>query len=124
MQRTAMTGEEKFRQMTMTPIPKLILHLGIPTIASMLITNVYNMTDTYFVGQLGKSASGAIGIVYSLMRHLRPSASMLSTGAGSNISAPGDSTTHRPPLMPHGLTSFLGSGVIIGAVGLLSLTPS
>ena len=50
MQRTAMTGEEKFRQMTMTPIPKLILHLGIPTIASMLITNVYNLTDTYFVG--------------------------------------------------------------------------
>ena len=38
--------------MTKTPIEKLIISLGIPTIVSMLITNVYNMADTYFVGRL------------------------------------------------------------------------
>lgn len=58
---------EKYRRMTETPIPKLITTLGLPTIASMLITNIYNMADTYFVGVLGKSASGAIGVVFSLM---------------------------------------------------------
>ena len=125
MQRTAMTGEEKFRQMTMTPIPKLILHLGIPTIASMLITNVYNMTDTYFVGQLGKSASGAIGIVYSLMAIFQAFGFMFGHGAGSNISRRlGQHDTHSASRYAStGFFLSLALGLIIGAVGLLFLTP-
>ena len=59
--------DEQYKKMTETPVTKLILMLGIPTIISMLVTNIYNMADTYFVGTLGTSASGATGIVFGLM---------------------------------------------------------
>lgn len=36
-----------------TPVPKAVISLVIPTVISQLITVVYNMADTYFVGQLG-----------------------------------------------------------------------
>ena len=57
----------QFRKMTQTPVPKLILSLAAPTILSMLITSIYNLADTFFVGQLSTSASGAVGVVSSLM---------------------------------------------------------
>ena len=64
---------EQFRKMTETPIPKLILSLAAPTILSMLITSIYNLADTFFVGQISTSASGAVGIVSSLMAILQAS---------------------------------------------------
>ena len=41
--------------MTETPVWKLVITLGIPTTISMLITNIYNMADTYFVSQISTS---------------------------------------------------------------------
>ena len=79
-------SEEKYIRLTQTPIPRLILSLGLPTIASMLITSIYNMADTYFVGTLGKSASGAIGIVFSLMAVLQAVGFTFGMGSGSWIS--------------------------------------
>ena len=68
---------EQFRKMTETPIPKLILSLAAPTILSMLITSIYNLADTFFVGQISTSASGAVGIVSSLMAILQALGFML-----------------------------------------------
>ena len=42
----------QYRKMRETPVSKLIIMLGIPTTISMLVTNIYNMADTYFVGRL------------------------------------------------------------------------
>ena len=61
----------QYDKMIETPIPPLICSLAIPTIISMLVTSIYNMADTYFVSQLGTSAAGAVGIVFSLMKPLR-----------------------------------------------------
>ena len=41
---------EKFEWLTTAPIPGLVGRLAVPTIISMLITSIYNMADTYFVG--------------------------------------------------------------------------
>lgn len=57
----------QFEQMTLAPVPRLILRLAVPTIISMLVTSIYNMADTFFVGQLGTSATGAVGVVFSIM---------------------------------------------------------
>ena len=59
--------KKQYEKMTETPVSKLIIMLGIPTTISMLVTNIYNMADTYFVGELGTSASGAVGVVFGLM---------------------------------------------------------
>ena len=48
------------------------MKLGIPTMISMFVTSIYNMADSYFVGQINTSASGATGVVLGLMAILRP----------------------------------------------------
>ena len=60
-------SELHYKKMTETPVWKLILTLGLPTTVSMLVTNIYNMADTYFVSTLGNSAGGATSIVFSVM---------------------------------------------------------
>ncbi|MCR5324396.1 MAG: MATE family efflux transporter [Lachnospiraceae bacterium] len=79
-------SEQQYRKMTETPIPKLVLQLGLPTTISMLVTSIYNLADTYFVSELGTSASGAIGVVFALMGVIQAFGFMFGHGAGSNIS--------------------------------------
>lgn len=77
--------DEQYVRMTQTPVFRLILSLGLPTVISMLVTSIYNMADTYFVGTLGTSASGATGIVFGLMTILQAFGFMFGHGAGANI---------------------------------------
>ena len=79
------TDDEHYNKMVNTPVSKLVITLGIPTTVSMLITNIYNMADTYFVGTLGNSASGAVGIVFGLMAIIQAFGFMYGHGAGSII---------------------------------------
>ena len=72
--------------MTTKPVPKLIVQLGLPTMVSMFITTLYNMADTYFVGQINTSASGATGVVLGLMAILQAIGFMFGHGSGSIIS--------------------------------------
>ena len=81
-----MNNEERFKRMRYEKIPKLIISLGIPTTISMLITNIYNMADIYFVSQISLSASGATGIVFAVMAILQAFGFMCGHGSGSNIS--------------------------------------
>lgn len=79
-------SEIQYKKMTETPVWKLVVTLGIPTTISMLITNIYNMADTYFVSTLGKAAGGAPGIVFSIMAILQAFGFMFGHGAGSHVS--------------------------------------
>ena len=82
-----LTKEEKqYKRMTETPIPKLVMTLAVPTTISMLVTSLYNIADTYFVSQLGKSVSGAVSVVFSLMAIIQAVGFTLGMGAGSIIS--------------------------------------
>ena len=114
---------EQFRKMMETPIPKLILSLAAPTILSMLITSIYNLADTFFVGQISTSASGAVGIVSSLMAILQALGFMLGHGSGSIISRSlGSQNTDAATRFAS--TSFFTAlvfGGIITAAGLLTL---
>ena len=82
-----MTPEEKYIQMTQTPVEKLIGVLSVPTIISMLITTIYNMADTFFIGMLDNtSASGAVGIAFSLMAVIQAVGFYFGQGAGNTAS--------------------------------------
>ena len=76
-------AQKQYVKMTQTPIPKLISTLAIPTIISMLVTSVYNTADTYFVSQLGTSATGAVGVVYPLMAIIQAIGFMIGMGSGA-----------------------------------------
>ena len=80
------SAELHYKKMTETPVPRLIVNLGIPTTISMLITNIYNMADTYFVGTLGESAQAATGVLFTLQAIIQGIAFMLGHGAGSYVS--------------------------------------
>ena len=78
--------EEKFRWLTTAPIPGLVGRLAVPTVISMLITSIYNMADTYFVGNLGTSAQGAVGVVFSLMAIIQAIGFTFGNGSGNYVS--------------------------------------
>lgn len=84
--RQALTKEEKYKQMLETPVNKLIPGLAVPTIISMLVTSIYNMADTFFVSQIGTSASGAVGVMFSAMAMIQAIGFTLGMGSGNNIS--------------------------------------
>ena len=75
--------EKQYAIMTQTPIPGLIAKLAVPTTISMLVSSIYNLADTFFVSQLSTSASGAVGIVFSLMTIIQAVGFTLGMGAGS-----------------------------------------
>ena len=82
----AMTTEAKYKQMIDTPVRTLIPRLAVPTIISMLVTSIYNMADTFFVSQIGTSASGAVGIMFSAMAMIQAIGFTLGMGSGNYIS--------------------------------------
>ena len=77
--------EERYTRMTMDPVSRLIPSLAIPTIISMMITALYNMADTFFVGKINTSATGAVGIVFPLMTIIQIVGMTLGVGSGSYV---------------------------------------
>ena len=57
MQNSAGASSAQFIKMTQTPIPKLIVTLAVPTVASMLVSSIYNLADTFFVGMMDSNAA-------------------------------------------------------------------
>lgn len=78
--------EQQYIRMTTAPIEPLLLNLSIPAIISMLITSLYNLADTYFVSSLGTSATGAVGIAFSLMAVIQAIGFFFGHGSGNTIS--------------------------------------
>lgn len=78
--------KNQYDKMMNMPVPKLIISLAIPTVLSMMVTNLYNVVDTAFVGRLGTSASGAVGIVFGFMSILQAIGFTFGQGSGSIIS--------------------------------------
>ncbi len=115
----------QYEMMTEMPVARLILKLGLPTTISMLVTNFYNMADSYFVGKLGTSASGATSVVFGLMAVIQAGGFMFGQGAGSTISrklgAKDNESANRYATM--GFVSALSVGILLMVFGLIFLTP-
>lgn len=111
--------------MTKTPVSRLIVTLGIPTTVSMMITSIYNLADTYFVGELGESPQAATGILVTLQAIIQAVAFMLGHGSGTFVAKaladknPREATTYVSTAFFTGLSA----GTLLMAVGLMCLTP-
>lgn len=118
--------EKKFRQMTEPPVEGLICRLAVPCIVSMLVTSFYNMADTFFVGMLhSNAATGAVGVVFSMMAIIQAVGFFFGQGSGNYISrALGQRNYDEASAMAAtGFFSALGTGLLICVLGQIYLEP-
>ncbi len=118
--------ELKFKQMTEPPVEKLICKLAVPCIISMLVTSFYNMADTFFVGMLkSDAATGAVGVVFSMMAIIQAVGFFFGQGSGTFISrALGQKKYDEASEMAAtGFLSALCTGTIICILGQIFLEP-
>lgn len=118
-------ADQHYKKMTETPVSKLILNLGIPTTISMLITNIYNMADTYFVGTIGESAQAATGVLFTVQAIMQGIAFMLGHGGGTYIAKFLASRDIKEASKYISTSFFTGGiiGIVIMVLGLLFLEP-
>lgn len=113
-------NQAQYIKMTQTPVLPLIASLSVPTILSMLVTNIYNLADTAFVGRLGTAASGAVGIVFGYMAIIQAAGFMFGQGAGS-IMARLLGARKVESAEKTASTAFFCSMISGGLIGLVSL---
>jgi putative MATE family efflux protein len=77
---------EKFIRMTTMSVEKLVLSLAGPSIVIMVISALYNMTDTFFVSRLGTSQVAAVGIAFPLMAVVQAIGFFFGQGSGNYMS--------------------------------------
>lgn len=76
----------KYIRMTAESIPRLICSLAVPTIISMLVTALYNIADTFFVGRIGTEATAGVGLVFPVMAIIQAFGFFFGQGSGNYIS--------------------------------------
>lgn len=111
------------QRMLETPINRLIPTLAVPTVISMMVTSVYNMADTYFVSQISTSASGAVGIVFSVMAVIQAVGFTVGMGSGSIASLKLGQNKKREAdvVASSAVLTALVLGSILAAVGILNM---
>lgn len=83
-----MDAKELRRQAILTkPIFPLLVKMSIPTIIGMLVSVIYNVTDTFFVGRLhNRSMIAAIGVVFSFISIVQAIGFWYGYGSGNVMS--------------------------------------
>lgn len=119
------TDEQQYIRMTETPVSRLVTSLAVPTVAGMLVSSIYNITDTFFVSQLGTSASAAVGVVFSIQSLIQAVGFSIAMGSGSMISrrlGQKDSKSACRFVSSAFAMAFV-FGTLLGVLGLLFLEP-
>ena len=118
-------AEEKRNYMLETPVKKLVCTLAVPTILSMLITSFYNMADTFFVGRIDTQATGAVGIVFSVMAIIQAVGFFFGHGSGNFISRKlgAKETEEAEKMAAVGFFTAFIAGIVLMAAGLVFIEP-
>ncbi len=117
---------KQYDRMINTPIPKLIISLGIPTTLSMMVTSLYNLADTYFVSLIGNdNITAAVSNLLALMSIIQAIGFTFGMGSGAIISKL-LGKRDREGASKVGSSAFAiacTSGLLISLIGFLFLTP-
>ena len=111
--------------MTETDVKVLVSRLSVPTIISMLITTIYNMADTFFVGQINTTATAAVGIIFPLMATVQAFAFFFGQGSGNYISKElgSQKSDNAEKMASTAFFSALALGILILVFGSIFKTP-
>lgn len=120
-----MTIEERFVEMTTTPVERLIVTLAVPTVISNLVTTIYNLCDTFFIGQISTAASGAIGVAYAVMTLIQAIGFYFGQGTGNGISRALGSKRNdeAEAIATVGFVASLAAGLVVAVLGHVFLEP-
>lgn len=112
--------------MTTQPVGRLVSQLAIPSIVSMLASGIYNLVDTFFVGQLNTQSIAALGIVFSYMTLIQAVSMFFGQGSGNYISRAlgGKHVGHAGVMASVGLVSSVMTGVVIAVLGYVFMEPA
>ena len=117
-------AELRQQEMLEKPVERLIVRMGLPTMASMLLSSLYNLVDTYFVSQINTSASAAAGVAFPLLVLIQAVSLALAIGGGSYaarcLGAGQKEEADRTVSTAFFLSIFVGSA--IGIVILLNIS--
>ncbi len=120
-----MYKDEKTRKLAEMPIPKLLTEMSIPAIIGMLVTAVYNIVDTIFVGRIGTEAIGAVTIAFPLFMIISAIGLTFGIGSASFISRllGEDNKEMANKVAATSTITTFGLGIILAAAGLYYLEP-
>ena len=116
---------DNYTFLTQGPIHRVIGTMAIPTIVSMLVTSLYNMADTFFVGKIDTQSTAAVGIVFSVMFFIQAFSFFFGNGSGNYISRELGAKRHRNAEVMAATAFFyaLLTGIVILVVGEALLSP-
>jgi len=125
MQESKNTINAKYKEMTEGRVEPLVFRLAAPAMVSMMISSIYNMADTYFVGRINTRATAAVGVVFALMAMIQAVGFCFGQGSGNFISrrlgARDYESTNR--MASIGFFSSIIGGLIITVVGFIFMEP-
>lgn len=118
-----MKNRDNYTFLTSAPVHKVVLTMAVPTIISMLVTSIYNIVTTFYVGKISTQATAAVGIAFSVMAVIQAVGFTFGQGSGNYMSrelgAQRHDNAHR--MVATGFFYAVGLGVIIAVVGLFFL---
>lgn len=117
--------EEKYIKMTQTPETKLVIEFAIPAVIIMIITSIYNIVNSYFVGKLGTNEAAAVQLVFPVMIIIQAIGLFFGQGAGNFISREmgAKSFDKVAKMASTGFYSTIILGVLLAALGTAFLKP-
>ena len=116
---------KKFEKMTTAPVQSLVLQMAVPSIISMLISALYNLADTFFIGKISTQATGAIGIVFSFTAITQAIGFYFGHGSGNYISRQigAKRVDNAEKMAANGFFSSFAIGIIIMIGGFCFMNP-
>ena len=117
--------QDNYDFLTHAPVHKAVLTMAIPTIVTMLVTSLYNMADTFFVGQLNTQSTAAVGIVFSVMFAIQAFGFFFGHGSGNYISRELGAKRHgnAERMAANGFFYSFFFGIFLAILGEILLEP-
>ena len=120
-----MHQRDNFIFLTSAPVHRVILTMAVPTIISMLVTSVYNIVTTFYVGRISTQATAAVGVAFPIMSIIQAVGFTFGQGSGNYISRELGAQRHdnASRMASTGFFSAVCMGVVLCVIGLLLLEP-
>ena len=120
-----MRKQDNYTFLTTAPVGRVIPTMAVPTVISMLVTSIYNLVDTYFVGLINTQATAAVGVAFPMMAIIQSLGFLFGQGSGTYM-ARHLGARRLDEASQMAATSFIASiicGLVVTVLGLIFLKP-